>query len=139
MGTGRATVDTTVVTLRVTVDHPPSGPGVHFGLQDRSGRILGGVPTPPGGVTFEAEVRVTLQPGTGAPNFLGPFTHGSPANRHLYLSQAKPGEDGWAKRIKLPLASISREMIEAARNGGTLEATVDGRSAATVPGTWRVV
>ncbi len=86
---------------------------------------------------FEAEVRVAPQPGTGDPNFLGPFTHGGPTNRHLYLSQAMSGEDGWIKRIKLPLSSISWELIDAARDGA-LEATVDGRLAATVPVTWRV-
>lgn len=86
---------------------------------------------------FEAGVRVAPQPGTGDPNFLGPFTHGSVTKRHLYLSQAMNSEDGWIKRIKLPLASITWEMIEAAKERG-LETTVDGRLAATVHVAWRV-
>jgi hypothetical protein len=123
------------ILLRVAVDHAPAGPRVAFGLQDKSGHVTDGVPGPGGRMTFEAHVRVAT--GGGALNFLGPFTHGAPASRHLYLSQGTTGVEGWVKRIKLPLASITSEMIAAA-GGHPIETVVDGRSAATVRTEWRI-
>ena len=123
------------ILLRVAVDQAPAGSDVVFGLQDRSGDVIGGVPGPSDRMTFEAHVRVAT--GGGMVNFLGPFTHGPPASRHLYLSQGRTGAEGWVKRIKLPLASITSEMIAAA-GGRAIETVVDGRSAATVRTKWRV-
>ena len=128
------TTETTIL-LRVAVDHAPAGPGVAFGLQDKSGRVIDGVAGPGGQVTFEVHVRVATDGGTL--NFLGPFTHGAPASRYLYLSHARTGVTGWVKRIKLPLGSIAPEMIAAA-NGRAIETLVDGRSAATVRTEWRI-
>lgn len=128
------TPDRTIM-LRVAVDHAPAGPGVIFGLQDKSGDVPHGVPGPGGLTTFKARVRVVTD--GGSLNFLGPFTHGAPANRHLYLSHGRTGGEGWVKRIKLPLASITLEMIAAA-NGRAIETVVDGRSAATVQTEWRI-
>ena len=125
----------TTVVLRVGVDHAPAGPGVSFGLQRKGGQLADGVPGPQGRITFEAHVRVA--DGGGGLNFLGPFTHGPPANRHLYLSQSRTGVEGWIKRIKLPLASITAEMIASA-NRRAIETVVDGRSAATVRTEWRL-
>ena len=95
------TTDRTIL-LRVALDHAPAGRGVTFGLQDKSGRVIGGESGPRGLMTFEAHVRVATDGRTL--NFLGPFTHGAPAGRHLYLSQGRSGAEGWVKRIKLPLA-----------------------------------
>jgi hypothetical protein len=128
------TTDRTIL-LRVAVDHAPSGRGVTFGLQDKSGGVIGGESGPRGLMTFEAHVRVATDGATL--NFLGPFTHGAPASRHLYLSQAESGVEGWIKRIKLPLASITPSLI-AASNGSAIETLVDGRSAATVRTEWRI-
>jgi len=128
------TTETTIL-LRVAVDHAPAGPGVTFGLQDKSGQVIGGAPGPQGRLTFEAHVRVAT--GGGSLNFLGPFTHGTPASRHIYLSHGGSGGEGWVKRIKLPLAAITPEMIAAA-NGRAIETVVDGRSAATVRTEWRI-
>ena len=128
------TTETTIL-IRVAVDHAPAGPGVDFGLQDKSGHVTDGVSGPGGRMTFEASVRVAIEGGNL--NFLGPFTHGPPVNRHLYLSHTRTGVEGWVNRIKLPLASITPEMIEAA-NGRAIETAVDGRSAATVRTEWRI-
>lgn len=73
----------------------------------------------------------------GSLNFLGPLTHGPRGNRHLYLSHGRSGDEGWIKRIKLPLATITPEMVAAA-SGRPIETVVDGRSAATVRAEWRI-
>jgi len=86
---------------------------------------------------MEVQVRVAPSPGADDLNFLGPFTHGPPANRHLYLSQGKTEGGGWVKRIKLHMASITAEMITAAGERA-IETVVDGRLAATVPTQWRI-
>ena len=86
-----------------------------------------------------------------APVFLGPFTHGPPAGRFLYVTWT--GEEHGVRcrfrRLKLPLGGITWALIDAALGepGGTLAATVAGRArdggpaCATVPlldGGWRV-
>lgn len=123
------------VLFRVAVEDAPAGPGVSFGLQDKTGQLAGGIPGPKGRITFEAHVRAATD--GGRVTFLGPFTHGPPTNRHLYLSHGRTGAEGWVKRIKLPLTSITREMVVAA-SGRAIETVVDGRSAATVPTEWHV-
>lgn len=127
-------IETNVV-LRVSVHHAPSGPGVSFGLQDKSGKVVAGVPGPLGMITFEARVRVAS--GGGSLNFLGPLTHGPKANRHLYLSHGRTQGGDWVKRIKLPLAPITAAMVAAASDRA-IQTVVDGRLAATVPIEWRV-
>ena len=89
-------------------------------------------------VAFECEVRASDGGHGSKPNFLGPFTHGPPTARFLYISHRRDGAAGWIKRIKVPLSSITWSMIEAARNGA-LETEVDGRSSGTVAATWRPI
>ena len=87
----------------------------------------------------------------GAPVFLGPFTHGPPAGRFLYVTWTgeENGVRGMFRRLKLPLAGITWAQIDAALGepGGILTATVAGRArdggpaCATVPlldGGWRL-
>lgn len=86
-----------------------------------------------------------------APVFLGPFTHGPPAGRFLYVSWTgeENGIRGMFRRLKLPLGEIGWPLIDATQcePGGILTATVAGRArdggpaCATVPlldGGWRV-
>lgn len=129
----------TVLRLEVRVDEPPAEPGTLFGLQDASGTLHAGTRLADGAQLFSCEVRVAGGPGNGSPNFLGPFTHGSRALRHLYLGHrpAEGAETAWLKRIKLPLSPITWPMIESARDGA-ITTTVDGRASATVPVTWHV-
>ncbi len=133
------TPDPAELTLRVVADHAPTRPGSAFGLQDKSGDLVAGIAGQRGRLTFECDVRVRRSAAGGNPNFLGSFTHGPANNRHLYLSLRSASEGStWIRRIKLPLAPITWQLIEAA-GGGALETVVDGRAAATVPVSWQVV
>jgi len=128
-----------LVRLRLVVT---SGPTVDshtvFGLQEKSGAVVEGRGGPDGSRVFECEVRAVPSAGTAQPNFLGPFTHGTPKSRHLYLSHGtRESGTAWVKRIKVPLASITWAMIDQAHDGA-LETDVDGRAAATVRVTWRI-
>lgn len=125
------------VTFRIRVANPPRGSGTRFGVQDKSGDLMGSVATPTGSAVYEVAVDVSER-GTGEmPNFLGPFAHGSPGARFLYLSHGTDGGSGWVKRIKLPLSPISWAMIESGA-GRALETDVDGRRSGTVHTAWRV-
>ena len=124
------------VRLRIVVTKPPTATGTSFGIQDKSGALHPGVPGSTNTVVFECDVNASGGGDRSEPNFLGPCTHGPPTSRFLYISHGTQGGDGWIKRIKVPLSSITWSMIDAARDGA-IETEVDGRSSGTVPATWR--
>ena len=105
---------TTVVRLRIVVTNPPTGTGTSFGIQDKSGALHPDASKSKDAVAFECEVKASDGGHGSEPNFLGPFTHGPPKARFLYISHRRDGAAGWIKRIKVPLSSITWSMIEAA-------------------------
>lgn len=75
--------------------------GTEHGLQDKSGQLLDGAPGPGGAESFRcvATVRQAAD-GAGPPG--GPYVHGKPGARFLYLSFR--GADGdWMRRTKIAL------------------------------------
>lgn len=124
--------------LRIVVTRPPDLPGTRFGVQDKSGRIGPAAGRHADSAAFEIEVRVSDGDPGSAPNFLGPYAHGTPRVRFLYLSLARGDGSRWIKRIKVPLSSITWAMIEGARSGA-LTTDVDGRRSGTVPAVWRPI
>ncbi len=121
--------------LRVICLHPPSsthaGESTVFGLQDKSQAVRAGEMQPDGVLEFECTVQI--KPGD-PPDFLGKYVHGTPGKRFLYLSWGYEKNGQWIKRIKVPLSGITWAKIEAAKAADSwLEATIDGRGAATVP------
>ncbi len=60
---------------------------------------------------FHAELRVA---GEDAPNFLGPFAHGTVQERFLYLCWGQPHFGHWAgfRRAKLPLTGLTWAALE---------------------------
>ena len=128
-------MDRVGLTLRIVVAHPPAGQGTRFGMQDKSGALHSAAATSPDSATFEIEV--TAARGGAMPNFLGPFAHGTPTTRFLYLSQGDAAGSEWIKRIKVPLSSINWSLIDSAA-GAVLETPVDGRSSGSVPAAWSV-
>jgi hypothetical protein len=111
---------------------------------------------PPTGDTLELTGELRLKAADTvarrqAPVFLGPFTHGPPAGRFLYVAWTgeENGIRAMFRRLKLPLGGITWTLIDAALRepGGILAGTVAGRArdggpaCATVPlldGGWRV-
>jgi hypothetical protein len=117
----------TDVTFRLMCVNPPDV-GVRFGLQDKKGNLLAGTQQADGSLLYEFEL--TAKPGKeGAADFSGGYVQGTPGTRFLYLSLGET--PAWIKRIKVPLSGITWAQIEAAQ-GRVLEASVDGRGAATV-------
>ena len=100
--------------LRITVTDPPRG--VLFRLQRGAKELTPPAKATKDAITFEFPVRVGQRP-DGQPNFLGPYTQGPPAGRFVYINSgtyAGQTETCWARRAKVPLAGVTREMIDRA-------------------------
>jgi hypothetical protein len=102
------------LTLRITVTDPPRG--VRFRLQHGARELTPPTTTTKDAIIFEFPVRVGERP-DGQPNFLGPYTQGPPAGRFVYINSgtyAGQTETCWARRAKVPLGGITRQLIHRA-------------------------
>ena len=103
-----------------------------FGLQDRNQHLIAGVPQLDGALRFWCDVAVKPHVQSDMPDFNGPYVHGTPGARFLYLSWRRRGAKDWLQRIKIPLVAITWEQIEAAQPGYALAARVAGNRSGTV-------
>jgi Family of unknown function (DUF5990) len=134
--------ETSSVKVRLIHDGTQPGPvvavPVNFGIQDKKGEIHPGRPSKGRLLHFEIAINVK---DSDQLSFSGPFVHGTPAGRFLYLSWKKRGnhEHPWAWRIKMPLGGISPSLLRQAQKAGhCLEADVVGRRPhCSEPVTWR--
>jgi hypothetical protein len=104
------------VKLRIVLEQPTAG--VDFGLQKGKGSNYGTVQTQRSSgkdLSFEFPVRVKSDGQDGPPNFLGPFVQGPSDQRFVYIdigTCAGQTGTGWSRRLKIPLGSITAEMID---------------------------
>ena len=65
---------------------------------------------------FDFELRVERSSRTGRPNFLGPYAHGTPAERFLYLCWGERIEGFWHgfRRAKIHLRDLDWATVERA-------------------------
>ncbi|HEV7590563.1 MAG TPA: DUF5990 family protein [Longimicrobium sp.] len=136
--------------LRITVLHPPAG--VTLAVQRGKSDLLPPASISTDAVVFELSVRVAPRGEGGEPNLLGPFAHGPPADRFLYVNSgtsAGQPDSCWTRRAKLKTAGIGWALIEEVLGtpGAVLEARIRGAGrdggpcCATVPlldGGWHV-
>jgi hypothetical protein len=136
--------------LRITLVAPPAE--VLFALQ--SGRSELHQATRSTGASISFDFTVRFRPaGSTAVNVLGPYAQGTPASRFVYVNSGTyAGEKGsrWSRRAKIPLAGITRQLIEELHDtpDSILEARIAGTgrdggpASASVPlldSGWRVV
>ena len=88
----------------------------HFGLQDRAEVLHQGQPQADGAVSFTFPLDVKAGSG-GLPVFEGPFAHGPPRKRFLYLAW-RNREGAFAQRLILPLESIGWDLVGQAAESG---------------------
>lgn len=128
--------------IRIILVHPSQG--VAFCVQRGKEALLPPSHTDEETITFDFTVRIGEQQPNGAPNFLGPFTQGPPAERFVYVNAgtlAGQVDSAWTCRAKVKLAGITQAMIDAtlATPGAVIEARIAGTAkdggpvAATVP------
>jgi hypothetical protein len=124
--------------LRIILLAPPTG--VRFALQKGASTAtrrpeLVGAQTAhrAGDLVFELTVRARTG-GQASARLLGPFVHGPPADRFVYITvgqSAGQPTSPWKRRAKIPLASISDAMAATVREqpGTWLEASLPGTMA----------
>src|SRR5262249_43493454 len=137
----------TTVNIRIVcLTTPPEeceGQKTGFGVQDKSQKLLVGQRRTDGTLQFDVSLKAQKSGEAERPNFTGPYAHGTPQQRFLYLSHGVPENEGWRwiRRIKVPLMGITWEQINAAA-GRVLEARVDATRTGMVTllgDGWRVV
>lgn len=122
-----ATTDSDLA-LRITVVAPPRG--VQFGVQRGKLDLIPPTTATEAELTFDLSVRVGRRP-DGAPNLLGPYAHGTPTDRFVYIASGSlvgHGDACWRRRAKVRLAGITWSLIEAtlATPGAILTASIVG-------------
>ena len=106
------------IKLRIVLENPPAG--IDFGLQKGGGNDYETIQTQrssTGDLSFEFLVRVR-EGKEGQPNFLGPFVQGPPQERFVYIdigTYAGQQNTHWSRRLKVPLRSITWELIKEAK------------------------
>jgi Family of unknown function (DUF5990) len=110
--------------IRIVGTNLPGPATVHVGIQ-RKKEVVDVVPADSREAVFEFDVDV--RPGRdGAPDFFGPFVHGGPGKRFLYLSWGTVGDAGsfeMFRRAKLWLAHMGEQTAAADEVEGRLELT----------------
>lgn len=116
------------VVLRSLPETPATEGPLDVGLQDKAGAVAPGRDDPAGGLVFAADLGVVDKAGTL--DFRGPYVHGRPGARFVYLGWKRRGAEGppWFQRVKIPLGDLAPDLVRRAQDGGgALEADVTGR------------
>lgn len=112
--------DLELTVLLICQDTPPperEGRAMEFGAQDKAGVLHRGVPEGERALRFA--LRIVARPAAdGEVDFAGPFVHGVPQGRFLYLGYRPLGETTWTRRWKIPLAALTWSQMLAAYEGG---------------------
>ncbi|MFN0146174.1 MAG: DUF5990 family protein [Dehalococcoidia bacterium] len=107
--------DTVAVRLRLRCDpsavESPELAGTAFGMQTNSGDLVTGSQSADGTYSFKVGAVAKLHRTSGQLRFIGPSIHGPSGEEFLYLNWGKP-DGSWARRIKMPLLSLSWERLE---------------------------
>ena len=112
------------VKFRIVVTEPL--PGVSMQVQRGKDELL--PPTKNGSsLVFDFEISVDIS--NGVPNFLGKYAQGPKDARFVYVNSgtyAGQHPTPWGRRAKLSLMSITKEQIEKALKGSTIEVKMPG-------------
>jgi len=105
-----------VLPLRIILVDPP--PGVDFGIQQGKGndyKTIAVQRSKVGYLTLECKINVKGNRADGPPNFAGPISQGPPSGRFVYIDIGKSAgqfDICWQRRIKIPLETITWNMID---------------------------
>ena len=119
---------------------PPTAEALDVGIQDKAQAVHAGRTAKDGTIYFECLVEARIDGLTKTLDFRGPFVHGTPQSRFLYVSWKRrlPSAALWYWRIKLPLAGIATKDVTSLKASEALVADITGRRPhATDPITWK--
>jgi hypothetical protein len=114
------------ITLIINLHHSFSG--VLYGLQQGTGSNYKTIQKQEGGqsaLNFTCEV--ACKKAEGHLNFLGPFCHGTPKERFVYIdigTYSSITDSISGGRLNIPLYGISQEIIAAIKEGSILQTSV---------------
>jgi len=116
--------------FRIILERPPAG--IDYGLQKGGGNdyeVTQKQRSKTGDLRFEFNARVK-EGKDGLPVLLGPFVHGPPQERFVYLdigTYAGQTNTPWSRRLKIPLRGITWDTVkQALRDASVLETHVAG-------------
>lgn len=114
--------------ILVLMDPPP---GVVFAVQQGRDGLLPPYAAAPDSLSFALTLPLGPALPDGAFNYRGPFAQGTPADRFIYVNSGTyAGQPGtaWARRAKIKLAGMPRDLVEAALGDAhrAMEARVNG-------------
>jgi hypothetical protein len=117
--------------VRLTVLRPP--PGVAFAVQRGKDELLSPSQASARSLVFDLSLRVSERNVGAVPNVLGPYAHGKPDDRFLYLNSgtmAGQGGSCWTRRARIKTGGITWKLIKQslATPGAFLEAQIEGRA-----------
>ena len=104
------------LSLRIILVAPPAG--VDYGIQEGKGskyKTIQVQRSKDDDLKFECNVGVKGSKDDGPPNFVGNIVQGPPLGRFIYIDIGKSAgqiNSEWQRRIKIPLAGITWEMID---------------------------
>jgi hypothetical protein len=125
------TAPTKPFVIRLVCKSMPAVPSTEdeldVGIQDKAQNVHRGRVTQDGSVYFECTIEAKLD--TPALDFRGPFVHGTPQGRFIYLSwKRRSGAAApWYWRVKVPLAGITQKAVTALKPGEVVLADISGR------------
>jgi hypothetical protein len=108
---------------------PPTNELLDVGIQDKAQTVHAQRTAKDGTIYFECIVEARINDPIKGIDFRGPFVHGTPQSRFLYVSWKRriPSAAPWYWRIKVPLAGISMKEVTSLKNSEALIADITGR------------
>jgi hypothetical protein len=110
------------------------------GMQDKTQTVHAGKKQKDGSMFFECDLEASLNESNGMLIFRGPFVHGTPQTRFLYLSWKRKVASSslWYWRVKIPLSGITWDDVLLLKANEVMEADItDRRPHAVNPIYWR--
>jgi uncharacterized protein DUF5990 len=107
------------VTLRIVLERPTKD--VDFGLQSGHGsawEIAQKQRSKGNDLKFEFTITAKPSPKGNLPSFTGPFVQGPAGDKFVYINigtYAGQSDTPWSRRLKIPLSSITWDMINSGR------------------------
>lgn len=128
--------------MRFIVEAPVAG--VAYSLQDKGNKPVDARRSTGDALVFDFTIRLA-----DGPRFFGEHVRPEgPTRRFVYLAIGQPAGDAaspWSRRMKIDIHTIAPALLNKARAGMILEATIHGTAkdgtpaCATVPARWAVV
>jgi Family of unknown function (DUF5990) len=108
---------------------PPTDEALDVGIQDKAQAVHAARTTRDGTIYFECAVEARIDGLSKELDFRGPFVHGTPQSRFLYVSWKRRtlSPAPWFWRIKIPLAGITAKDVMSLKAAEALVADIAKR------------